>query len=57
MLNRLPQAGVGDMIMVVLKGKPDLRKKMHPAVIVVNVKRGDGRAFVSLLRRYCWCDC
>ena len=34
-LNRLPQAGVGDMIMAsVKKGKPDLRKKMHPAVIV-----------------------
>ena len=33
--NRLPQAGVGDMVMAsVKKGKPDLRKKMHPAVIV-----------------------
>mmetsp|Transcript_102546 Transcript_102546/g.249245 ORF Transcript_102546/g.249245 Transcript_102546/m.249245 type:complete len:138 (-) Transcript_102546:50-463(-) len=34
-LNRLPKAGVGDMVMCsVKKGKPELRKKVHPAVIV-----------------------
>uniref|UniRef100_A0A452EG74 Large ribosomal subunit protein uL14 n=1 Tax=Capra hircus TaxID=9925 RepID=A0A452EG74_CAPHI len=31
-LNRLPTAGVGDMVMAtVKKGKPELRKKEHPA--------------------------
>jgi large subunit ribosomal protein L23e len=34
-LNRLPAAAPGDMIMgTVKKGKPDLRKKMTPAVVV-----------------------
>ena len=34
-LNRLPAAGVGDMVMAsVKKGKPDLRKKVMPAVVV-----------------------
>jgi len=34
-LNRLPSAGVGDMIMAsVKKGKPELRKKVTPAVVV-----------------------
>uniref|UniRef100_A0A7S1G924 60S ribosomal protein L23 n=1 Tax=Bicosoecida sp. CB-2014 TaxID=1486930 RepID=A0A7S1G924_9STRA len=34
-LNRLPKAGVGDMIMAsVKKGKPELRKKVTPAVVV-----------------------
>ena len=34
-LNRLPSAGVGDMVMVtVRKGKPELRKKVMPAVVV-----------------------
>ena len=34
-LNRLPKASVGDMIMAaVKKGKPELRKKVHPAIIV-----------------------
>merc|ERR1719252_329392 len=34
-LNRLPAAGVGDMVVAtVKKGKPELRKKVHPAVIV-----------------------
>jgi len=34
-LNRLPAAGVGDMIMAsVKKGKPELRKKVTPAVII-----------------------
>ena len=34
-LNRLPKAGPGDMILAsVKKGKPDLRKKVMPAVIV-----------------------
>ncbi|KAI4821850.1 hypothetical protein KUCAC02_007428 [Chaenocephalus aceratus] len=33
-LNRLPAAGVGDMVMAtVKKGKPELRKKVHPAVV------------------------
>lgn len=34
-LNRLPAASVGDMVLVtVKKGKPELRKKVMPAVIV-----------------------
>eukprot|EP01092_Planopodium_desertum_P002816 TRINITY_DN144_c0_g2_i1.p1 TRINITY_DN144_c0_g2~~TRINITY_DN144_c0_g2_i1.p1 ORF type:complete len:143 (+),score=39.21 TRINITY_DN144_c0_g2_i1:18-446(+) len=34
-LNRLPAAGPGDMIMAtVKKGKPDLRKKVTPAVVI-----------------------
>ena len=34
-LNRLPAAGVGDMVMAtVQKGKPELRKKVHPAVVI-----------------------
>merc|ERR1712124_145996 len=34
-LNRLPQATVGDMFMAtVKKGKPELRKKVTPAVVV-----------------------
>ena len=34
-LNRLPAASVGDMVMVsVKKGKPELRKKVMPAVVV-----------------------
>ncbi len=34
-LNRLPAAGVGDMVMCsVRKGKPDLRKKVMPAVVI-----------------------
>ncbi|ORX87919.1 ribosomal protein L14b/L23e [Anaeromyces robustus] len=34
-LNRLPAAGVGDMIVAtVKKGKPELRKKVMPAVVV-----------------------
>lgn len=33
-LNRLPAASVGDMVLAtVKKGKPELRKKVHPAVI------------------------
>jgi large subunit ribosomal protein L23e len=33
-LNRLPAAGVGDMVMAtVKKGKPELRKKVHPAAV------------------------
>ncbi|XP_059436076.1 large ribosomal subunit protein uL14x/uL14z/uL14y [Corylus avellana] len=45
-LNRLPSACVGDMVMAtVKKGKPDLRKKVLPAVIVRQCKpwrRKDG---------------
>ncbi|KAL5664857.1 hypothetical protein ACJX0J_024965, partial [Zea mays] len=33
-LNRLLSACVGDMVMATVKGKPDLRKKVMPAVIV-----------------------
>ncbi|KAI9194037.1 hypothetical protein LWI28_002594 [Acer negundo] len=33
-LNRLPSACVGDMVMATVKGKPDLRKKVMPTVIV-----------------------
>lgn len=34
-LNRLPAAGVGDMVMATVKnGKPELRKKIHPAVVI-----------------------
>lgn len=45
-LNRLPSACVGDMVMAtVKKGKPELRKKMTPAIIVRQrkaFKRKDG---------------
>ena len=34
-LNRLPAAGAGDMIVAtVKKGKPELRKKVMPAVVI-----------------------
>lgn len=34
-LNRLPAASIGDMVLVtVKKGKPELRKKVMPAVVV-----------------------
>lgn len=34
-LNRLPAASVGDMVMAsVRKGKPELRKKVMPAVVI-----------------------
>lgn len=34
-LNRLPCAGIGDMVMAtVKKGKPELRKKVMPAIVV-----------------------
>merc|ERR1711890_196566 len=34
-LNRLPAAAAGDMVMAtVKKGKPELRKKVHPAIVV-----------------------
>nr|CAI9700896.1 unnamed protein product [Rangifer tarandus platyrhynchus] len=45
-LNRLPAAGVGDMVMAtVKKGKPELRKKVHPAVVIrqrKSYRRKDG---------------
>lgn len=45
-LNRLPAAGVGDMVMAtVKKGKPELRKKVMPAIIIRQSKpwrRKDG---------------
>jgi len=34
-LNRLPAAAAGDMVLAtVKKGKPDLRKKVHPAIVI-----------------------
>ncbi|RRT46028.1 hypothetical protein BHM03_00059533 [Ensete ventricosum] len=57
-LNRLPSACVGDMVMAtVKKGKPDLRKKVMPAVIVRQRKpwrRKDGvyMYFEGVL--FCW---
>ncbi|CAM4545218.1 unnamed protein product [Lepidochelys kempii] len=45
-LNRLPAVGVGDMIMApVKKGKPELRTKVHPAVVIwqrKSYRRKDG---------------
>ncbi|CAD7688333.1 unnamed protein product [Nyctereutes procyonoides] len=45
-LNRLPTGGMGDMVMAtVKKGKPELRKKVHPAVVIQQRKscqRKDG---------------
>ena len=45
-LNRLPAAGAGDMVIAtVKKGKPELRKKVMPAVVVRQSKpwrRPDG---------------
>ncbi|XP_015272233.1 PREDICTED: 60S ribosomal protein L23-like [Gekko japonicus] len=45
-LNRLPAAGVGDMVMAtVKKGKPELRKKVHPALVIrerKSYRRKDG---------------
>ncbi|KAK9463850.1 60S ribosomal protein uL14 [Lipomyces oligophaga] len=45
-LNRLPAAGVGDMVMAtVKKGKPELRKKVMPAIVIRQSKpwrRKDG---------------
>lgn len=71
-LNRLPSACVGDMVMAtVKKGKPDLRKKVMPAVIVRQRKpwrRKDGvfmyfegkksciSTFTDLLVCYLFCD-
>ncbi|XP_036123350.1 60S ribosomal protein L23-like [Molossus molossus] len=40
-LNRLPAAVVGDMVMAtVKKGKPEFRKKVHPAVVIRQQKDG-----------------
>jgi len=45
-LNRLPAAGIGDMfVATVKKGKPELRKKIMPGVIVrqrKSIRRMDG---------------
>jgi large subunit ribosomal protein L23e len=45
-LNRLPAAAAGDLVMAtVKKGKPELRKKVHPAIVVRQSKawrRPDG---------------
>jgi ribosomal protein L14 len=66
-LNRLPAGGVGDMVMAtVKKGKPELRKKVMPAVIVRQSKpwrRTDGvflyfedNAGVVSLAGFLWCS-
>lgn len=48
-LNRLPKAGNGDMVMAtVKKGKPELRKKVTPAVIVRQRKPWRRRAGVFI---------
>merc|ERR1711976_1059052 len=45
-LNRLPAAGAGDMVLAtVKKGKPELRKKVMPAVVIrqrKGIRRKDG---------------
>merc|ERR1711972_676342 len=47
-LNRLPAAAVGDIVAAtVKKGKPELRKKVHPAVVIRQRKPYPGR-MVSL---------
>ena len=43
-MNRLPSACVGDLVMAsVQKGKPELRKKVHPAVVVRQRSRAEER--------------
>ena len=63
-LNRLPAAGVGDMVMAtVKKGKPELRKKVMPAVVVRQSKpwrRADGVFLyfednAGVVSTYLWC--
>jgi large subunit ribosomal protein L23e len=62
-LNRLPSACVGDMVMAtVKKGKPDLRKKVMPAVVMRQRKpwrrkdgvfmyfEGNGASLVCVMR-------
>ncbi|KAL7128981.1 hypothetical protein ABFS83_06G117100 [Erythranthe nasuta] len=47
-LNRLPSACVGDMVMAtVKKGKPELRNKVMPAIIVASASRGAERTVPS----------
>nr|XP_058132263.1 large ribosomal subunit protein uL14-like [Dasypus novemcinctus] len=45
-LSRIPAASVGDVVMAtVRKGKPELRKKVHPAVVIqqqTSYRRKDG---------------
>ncbi|GAA5864537.1 hypothetical protein JCM8115_004403 [Rhodotorula mucilaginosa] len=49
-LNRLPAASAGDMVMAtVKKGKPDLRKKVHPAIVVRQRKAWRRRDGVFLM--------
>nr|XP_016439479.1 PREDICTED: 60S ribosomal protein L23-like [Nicotiana tabacum] len=56
-LNRLPSACIGDMVMAtVKKGKPDLRKKVMPAVIVRQRKpwrRKDGVFMYKIVYLQC----
>merc|ERR1711943_139510 len=43
-LNRLPKAGVGDMVLAtVKKGKPELRKKLHLQLLLDKENHGDVR--------------
>lgn len=62
-LNRLPAAGVGDMVMcTVKKGKPELRKKVMQGVVVRQSKpwrRSDGQYIyfednAGVVSRWCW---
>lgn len=55
-LNRLPSACVGDMVMAtVKKGKPDLRKKVLPAVIVRQRKPWRRKDGVFMYFEGCYC--
>merc|ERR1712137_1050514 len=48
-LNRLPAAGVGDMFLgTVKKGKPELRKKVMPGVVVRQKKSWRRRDGITL---------
>ncbi|CAG8771076.1 26712_t:CDS:2, partial [Racocetra persica] len=53
-LNRLPAAGVGDMVMAtVKKGKPDLRKKDNAGVIVNPKGEMKGSAITGPVGKEC----
>lgn len=55
-LNRLPAAGLGDMFVgTVKKGKPELRKKIMPCVII-RQRKSIRRKLRSPLRCFCPCS-
>jgi large subunit ribosomal protein L23e len=57
-LNRLPAAGVGDMVLAtVKKGKPELRKKVCHAVVIRQRKAWRRRDGVFLYFEGKLCDC